>query len=255
VRLGIETRCQTHRIEVVKVYHTDSMPEPVLLQQASGVIAVGQHNDEEISWLQKHNENIVFADFYPPSDRFDSVESDIALAMKKLLSELRDMGYRRMGFIGWEQRLNGVTLPYGEQRCKAYIEWMKEAGLFEEDLCLVEKFSLENGQELGRSIMSISNPPDVLIAANDNLALGAYRAMQELGLRIPDDVAIVGFNDIPVAQFLNPPLSTVKIPAELIGETAVDLLLEQLSGRELSKRVIFATEQIWRGSSRSPTKD
>ena len=255
VRLGIENRCQEHKLEVVKVYHTDNMPDAAMLQGASGVIAVGQHSDEEIGWLQRQSKHLVFADYHPKHLPIDSVESDIAGAMKQLLSSLRDMGYRRIGYIGWMQHLNGKTAPYGEMRCKAYIEWMQEAGLFNPELCLVETFTLENGHELGRAIMKTKKPPEVLITGNDNMAIGAYRAMQELGLRIPEDIAIVSFNDIPVAQFLNPPLSTVKIHAELIGETAVDMLLEQMSGRELAKRVILATEQIWRGSSRNPTRN
>ena len=162
------------------------------------------------------------------------------------------MGYRRIGFIGRMQTMNGKTEPYGERRCKAYIKRMQEAGLFNPEFCLVETLTLENGYELARAIMKTQKPPEALITFNDNMAIGAYRAMQELGLRIPDDVAIMSFNDIPVAQFLNPPLSTIRIPSELIGETAVDLLLEQFAGRELSKRVILSTEQIWRASSRSP---
>ncbi|MNV93311.1 Ribose operon repressor [compost metagenome] len=70
-----------------------------------------------------------------------------------------------------------------------------------------------------------------------------------MGLRIPDDVAVASFNDIPVAQFLGPPLSTVKIPAEVIGETAVDLLVERLTGRDVAKKVILGTEMVWRGST------
>ena len=254
VRLGIENRCHAHKIEAVKVYHTDKMPDPALLSGASGVIAVGQHTAVEIDWLQKHNQNLVFADFSPRSDLFDSVESDTALAMQKLLTALTAMGYRRIGYIGWVQNLNGVIETFGERRCKAYITWMKEAGLFNPDHCLVETFTLENGYALGRAIMETHYPPEVLITANDNMAIGAYRAMQEQGLRIPDDIAIASFNDIPVAQFLTPPLTTLKIPAELIGETAVDLLLERLNGRELAKKVVLSTELIWRGSTRQPAE-
>jgi LacI family transcriptional regulator len=84
------------------------------------------------------------------------------------------------------------------------------------------------------------------------MAIGTYRAINEASLRIPDDIAIVSFNDIPVAQFLTPPLSTVKIHGEHIGETAVDLLLERLAGRDYAKNVTIASEMIWRESSRKP---
>lgn len=88
--------------------------------------------------------------------------------------------------------------------------------------------------------------------SNDNMAIGTYRAVREVGLTIPDDIAVVSFNDIPVAQFLTPPLSTVRIHGEHIGEVAVDLLLERLSGRGYGKQVRIATELIWRDSCRKP---
>ena len=90
------------------------------------------------------------------------------------------------------------------------------------------------------------------MTANDNMAIGAYRAIMEAGLSIPRDIGVASFNDIPAAQFLAPPLSTVKIHAERIGETAVDLLLEQALGREFVKKVTISTEMVWRESCRAP---
>jgi len=251
VRLGIENRCQALKAEVVKVYHTDHMPEASLLRDAAGVIAVGRHTDEEIEWLRLHSRNLVFADFSPASDMEDSVESDVCLAMRKLLSALHAQGYRRIGFLGWIEHVNQVPQQYVERRCKTYIEWMTEHGLFDPDLCMTQQLTADSGYDLARAMLQKPNPPDLLIACNDNMAIGAYRAVKELGLRIPDDVAVASFNDIPVAQLLHPPLSTVKIPSELIGETAVDLLVERLAGRDVAKKVTLATELVWRGSTRA----
>src|SRR5690349_16251955 len=118
LRLGIESRCQALKIETVKVYHTDSMPEASLLQGASGVIAIGHHCDEDIAWLKRHSRHVVFADFAPPTDEFDSVASDLALATRKLLNALRDLGYRRIGFAGWTDE--GGTDSFDEIRCATY---------------------------------------------------------------------------------------------------------------------------------------
>ena len=252
VRLGIESRCQQLKTEVVKVYHSDEMPSPTILQGASGVIAVGHHTEAEVDWLRMHSRNLVFADFSPPSDSDDSVESDVYLATRKLLTALTGMGYRRIGFIGWVEMGSGVPEFYGEKRCKTYMSWMREAGLFDPDLMIIEPFSQESGYMMAKALLSRKTTPDCLVTCNDNMAIGAYRAIHELGLRIPDDIAVASFNDIPVAQFLAPPLSTVKIPAELIGETAVDLLLERIAGRDLGKKVTLATEIVWRDSCRKP---
>jgi LacI family transcriptional regulator len=248
LRLGVENRCQTLQIEVVKVYRADDMPEAGMLRDASGVIAVGFQTSGEVEWLREHSRHLVFADFSPDSDLDDSVQSDLALATHKLMDAIYSRGYRRTGFIGWVERLNRGAGPFNERRCRAYIEWAKQAGSFNPEFCMTEQLTSDSGYNLARVMMEKSDPPEILVTCNDNIALGAYRALHAMGLRIPQDVAIVGFNDIPAAQFLNPPLSTVKIPAELIGETAVDLLLERFAGRDVAKKVILATEMIWRES-------
>ncbi len=254
LRLGIESRCQALKVETVKVYHTDRLPEATLLQSASGIIAIGRHDENEIAWLKRHNKNLVFADFSPPTDEFDCVESDLMLAMRKLLQSLTSAGYKRIGFAGWVDVYDGVPSVTPERRCRAYMQWAQEAGVFDPRLCLTGNKAEESGYKLARQMLSEENRPDALITANDNMAMGAYRAIHELGLRIPEDIAVASFNDISAAQFMNPPLTTVHLAAEEIGETAVDLLLEQVGGRELRRRMMLATSIRWRGSTRSPAQ-
>jgi len=255
LRLGIESRCQALQTETVKVYHTDRMPEPMLLQGAAGVIAIGPQGEAEIAWLKRHSRHLVFADFIPPSDEFDAVESDLPLAVYKLLTALTKLGYRRIGFAGWTEE--GNSDPFAEIRCRSYIEWTKQRAKFDPRICATQRSTERNteqtGYQLALQLLKQRRPPDAIVACNDNMAIGAYRAIRELGLRIPDDVAVASFNDIPAAQFLHPPLSTVRLPAEETGETAVELLLERISGRKLAKRIIIASEIMWRGSTRNPS--
>jgi LacI family transcriptional regulator len=230
------------------------MPEPTLLQSASGVIAIGAHGEETIEWLKRYSRQLVFADFIPPDDAFDAVASDLPLAMNKLLTALLSAGYCRIGFAGWTEEVDGD--PFGEIRCRSYISFMRQHGAFDASICLteasVERNTEQSGYLLTKQLMSTDRPPDAIVTCNDNIAVGAYRALHELGLDIPKDVAVAGFNDIPTAQFLNPPLTTVRLPSEEIGEASVELLLERVSGRELSKHITLASEIRWRGSSRVP---
>ena len=259
VRLGIENRCRNLGTEIVKVFHSDTLPDPALLQSVAGVIVIGKHSDNEIAWMAEHCRHVVFADFDPHSDTLDCVHSDVGLATQKILNELNIMGYDRIAFIGSYEHLNGETQPFGERRCKAYIDWHKTHDRFEPALLALgdscdtgQNLRLETGYMLAKQILELADRPDIILTANDNMAIGTYRAIREAGLRVPEDIAVVSFNDIPVAQFLTPPLSTVKIHGEHIGETAVDLLLERLGGREFTKNVTIATEMIWRESSRKP---
>ena len=256
LRLGIESRCQALQCETVKAYRTDRMPEPTLLQSADGVIAIGRHEQAEVDWLKRYSRRLVFADFIPPSDEFDAVESDLPLAMRKLLTGLTERGYRRIGFAGWTEE--ATNDPFAEIRCRSYIEWTRAFGQFDPQICLtrqsVERNTEQTGYQLGLQLMSQTSPPDAIVACNDNIGIGVYRAVRQLGLRVPDDVAVASFNDIPAAQFVIPPLTTVHLPAEEIGETAVELLLQRVGGRTLAQRVTIASDIKWRGSTHNPGK-
>ncbi|WDR01761.1 substrate-binding domain-containing protein [Devosia algicola] len=238
------------KIETIKVYHTVSMPDPTLLQSADGVIAIGIHSTAEIDWLREHCRHLVFADFAPPGDEFDSVGSDLRTATRKMLNALNDMGYKRIGFVGWAE---SADEPYSETRCRAYVEWSREFATFDPSRCITEhsmdRTTEEFGHRLAPRLLSSPELPDAILTSNDNIAVGIYRALHERGLRIPDDIAVASFNDISVAQFLNPPLTTIRLPAEEIGKTAVNLLVERLGGRDLSRHISIANRIIWRRST------
>jgi LacI family transcriptional regulator len=251
LRIGIEARCAALKIETVKIYHTDTMPDPKLLQATAGVIAIGMHEAEEIAWLKRHSRFLVFADYIPEDETIDSVAADRPRAMRKLLNALTDMGYGRIGFVGWWDHA-GAAQKW-EERGLAYADFMRGRGIFDPALCLLDSNTESAGYALTKQIMA--HRPDALIAGNDNMAVGAYRALHEMGLKIPDDIAVASFNDISVAKFLSPPLTTVRLPSEVIGESAVDMLLERIAGRDTAKRAMMASTIMWRGSSRKPKQD
>ena len=260
VRLGIERRCRLFDTEIVKVFHADLAASAALLESMAGVIVIGKHRSADIDFIAGHNRHVVFADFVPRDQNFDCVFSDLGAATRTILDGLKQAGYQRIAFIGAHDRIDEPSQPYSEIRCRAYVDWQKANGTFDPDFIALnddcnngQNLKLEVGYEQARTLLSHDIRPDVIVTANDNIAIGTARAALEAGLSIPDDIAIASYNDIPVAQFLNPALSTVKIPGEAIGETAVDLLVERINGREdYAKRVTIPTTMIWRDSCRHP---
>jgi LacI family transcriptional regulator len=128
---------------------------------------------------------------------------------------------------------------------------MTAAGWFDDRLFRSGDNTEEGGYRLTRDLLSDRRTLDAIITFNDPMAIGVYRALHEAGLSIPDDIGVASFNDISVAQFLNPPLTTVHLPAEEIGEAAVELLLERVGGRELAKQITLASRIVWRASTRA----
>ncbi len=248
LRIGIEARCAAVQIETVKIYDTATPPDPKLLHAVSGVIAIGPHSVVQTAWLKRHSPVLVFADYCPLDDDLDSVITDCGQAMHKLLLALEERHYQRIAFLGWLDRRNDQP-PKMEQRGFAFVEFMQAAGRFDPDLCLFDANTEQGGYNLTNRILQNPMRPDALVMGNDNMAVGAYRAIHEMGLTIPNDIAVASFNDISVAQFLSPPLTTVRLPSEVIGENAVDMVLERIAGRDTAKRAILASKIIWRAST------
>ncbi len=259
VRLGIERRCHDHKLEIAKIFNGDELRDSSVLQAAVGMIVIGKLHPSMIDELTQTGKPVIFADFNPQLDAFDCVLSDLGKATRAILDGLESAGYQRIGFIGGYELLDDQAVMYGEQRCKAYVEWHERRNAFDASLIALgqaetyaRNLRLETGYEQARQLLSLHKRPDAILCANDNMAIGAYRALQEAGVAIAHDIAVISFNDIPVTQFLNPPLSTMHIPGEPIGETAVDLLVERLLGRDYTKHVTIPTQMRWRDSCRRP---
>lgn len=259
VRLAIEARCREYKIEIARVFNPDVPVDLSLLAGLSAAIIVGHHPRAEIEAMARICPQLIMADYNPRMPQFDCVRADLGEATVNILDSLDQAGYRRIGFVGGYELMDNDALMHGEQRCKAFIEWHEARGRYRPELLALgqsERFGqnlrLETGYQQARTLLSLAERPDAIVAANDNMAIGTYRAIQEAGLAIPNDIAVIAFNDIPVAQFLVPPLSTMRIPGELIGEVAVDLMVERLNGRDYSKHVTIPTQMVWRGSTRKP---
>lgn len=250
MRLGIETRCAALQFEVTKIYRSATGGSAQIPREARGVIVIGRHDAAEMAALRARHPNIVCVDWRPPGDGTDSVASDLVLATEKLLTALDALGYRRIAMAGWRE--DGAPLGR-EVRSHAYAAWMAERERFDPDLLILGENSEASGHAVTLRVLDLAEPPDVLVMTNDTMAMGAYRAIDERGLRIPQDVAVASFNDISAARFLSPPLTTVRLPAEAIGSHAVDLLAERMAGRDLARQVNIETKIVWRASTRSPS--
>lgn len=249
LRLGIERRCAALQIEYTKVYQTEDFPDAKVLRGASGVIVIGWHSAEEEIWLSTHARNIVYADYRPTQEGVDFVVNDYEAATTSLLDALAALGYARIGFIGWTDKLSRGDIVRPEKRFLAYEAWMRAKGRTTDQMSLMGFNTAESGYDL--TLQMLQNPvrPDVLVTANDNMAVGAYRAIHKLGLSIPADISVASFNDISAARFMIPPLTTVHLPAEEIGENTVDMLVERMKGRDFAKKVVVESKVVWRGST------
>lgn len=165
---------------------------------------------------------------------------------KALISHLFELGHRRIAFV------YGVHKPeQGLDRLTAYRQVLKDAGIrIDEKLIYRSGPAMEDGYQAARHLLELDNPPTAIVALNDLLGMAAISAATDLGLHVPDDVSIAGFDDIPFARFVVPKLTTVASNPEQNGRIAVQLLLKRLKEPDRPREVITAGwKLIVRGST------
>jgi LacI family transcriptional regulator len=130
----------------------------------------------------------------------------------------------------------------------AFEDAMGAEGLRSDFLSAAERYAVDEGQRAFTAILE-RHAPTAVIAGNDMIAIGCYAALRNHGLTCPSDVSVVGFNDMPLSGFLDPPLTTVAIPQYAIGVAAAELALGRIAGDVASEHRLLPTELVVRGST------
>lgn len=159
---------------------------------------------------------------------------------------LIEAGHQRVAFVDSQQRWPNI-----DRRWQGYSAAMHEAGLAQHITAASSPdWTAEGGAYATEQLLRQPNRPSALLAASDMLAIGAMSTVKAHGLHIPNDMAIIGFDDWEFTRFLDPPLSTIRLPAQELGRQAAQLLIGHLQGRpSAQKQVILPTELVLRKST------
>jgi LacI family transcriptional regulator len=177
---------------------------------------------------------------------FDCIGSNYSDSAAAVMAHLTALGHKRIGFI------HGVAnLRLGQDRLQAYGNGLRDAGLpYDENLVEHCGASIEDGYNAAIRLLNHPDRPTAIIAVNDLLAMGVLRAAADLKLNIPTDLSVVGYDDIPMANYTAPRLTTVHMDAEAIGQGAVKLLLQRLEDRKQPLQTVqLPTRMIIREST------
>jgi LacI family transcriptional regulator len=182
-----------------------------------------------------------------PGTNFCFVDVDNCASAEMAVAHLIQLGHTRIACI----TNAAASYTAAVDRLRGYQNALETAGLtFDPNLVRYGDFTVDSGYQQMRSLLESGVNFTAAFVASDTLVLGAKAALVERGLRVPEDVALVGFDDLPFAQYMNPPLTTVHLPAVELARQACDLLICMLQGeRPCCQRVILETHLVIRGSS------
>jgi LacI family transcriptional regulator len=202
-------------------------------------------NDTEIQTIEQSGVPVVVVDHRGSDIKLPAIDIDNYSGGRKATEHLLRLNHKRIGFIAGHFQAS-------TDRLRGYTEALLNAGVpFDKNLVVKGGFSQPGGFSATTQLLTLSDPPTAIFAGNDLSAFGAMEAIKEQGLRIPNDISVIGFDDIPSASDVYPPLTTIRQPLAEMGRAAVRMMLAKLRGVEPpSQRITLATELVERASTR-----
>lgn len=223
--------------------------ENLVNMRVEGIIACLSQETRDYSHLaalKEINMPLILFDRVCLTDQFSSVVADGVQSAQMATQHLLDTGSKRVAFIGGANHLDIVT-----KRKHGYLEALRDNHIpIEKELVICRKIDYEEGKIATETLLSLPQPPDAILAMNDTLAFAAIEVIKEHRLRIPEDIAIIGYTDEQHANYVEPKLSAVSHQTYKMGETACRLLIDQIKGDKTVRQITIPTNLQIRESSR-----
>lgn len=254
---GVEDVASEHGFNVI-FCNTDECEQKqtdyltVLVQkQVDGVLLVpARSSAEPIHFLQQHGIAVVVLDRRVPGATVDIVRCDSREAAQYLTQLLLALGHRRIGMLS-----GPVDVSTASDRVAGYHRAFAAARLeAPQDLVFADAYTVAGGQRMATCALAVTPPPTALFAANNFIGIGAYHVLRDQGLRVPEDISLVAFDDLPPTVALDPFLTVAAQPAEEMGRRATELLLKRLSQHdgEPPEEILLPVSIIERRSIAAP---
>ncbi|MGF1752607.1 DNA-binding transcriptional regulator CytR [Vibrio makurazakiensis] len=222
----------------------------VFTKQADGMLLLGTDHPFDVSKAEQKNlPPMVMACEFAPELELPTVHIDNLTSAFEAVNYLTQLGHKRIGQISGPK-----TAALCQFRQQGYQQALRRAGItMNPTFSTIGDFSFEAGAKAIRQLLALPEPPTAIFCHNDTMAIGAIQEAKKLGLRVPQDLSVVGFDDIQFAQYCDPPLTTISQPRYEIGRQAMLMMLDVLKGHEVQAGSrLLETELIIRGSTAPP---
>jgi len=249
---ALESAAHARGYEVVVAntdYRSEQLVSSVRLMigwRVAGLAAIVSEMDSHlIQMLTDSKIPMVFYDVGTPQKNITNVRVDYRRGMRKIVEYLHSLGHKRMAFVGHHSTLGPIS-----ERRRTFLETVSRISPNAHTEVVAGADGLEGGRQAVREIYLSGFDPTAIICVNDFMAVGALRQLRDQGVRVPEDVSVTGFDNIKLAEFCSPALTTVHIPREQIGETIFhNLVPETFSERLTGKEILIDPELVVREST------
>ena len=241
VTRGVEDVAQDHEYALI-LSNSDEDPakqrvavDTLVTEDVDGVIVPPvSMNDPEVQRLVDSEIAVVCVDRRMEGARVDTILSDNRQGAYDAVAHLIDLGHERIGFIGGISHISTLA-----ERREGYERALRDHGLaVDPALVKDEEHHRERGRRHAEELLDLNQPPTALFTGNNLTTLGTLSALNQRGVKVPGEMALVGYDDVPWAQALNPPPTVIDQPGDEIGRRAAEILLERLDAPDRSPTVV-----------------
>lgn len=239
IRQGVEDFCRQNSIRLIRtfkedIHYTDS------LKDVDGLVCIGKFSQDEMQEFEKITRNIIFLDMTTPQISVNTMTLDFENAVYDALNYLVLLGHQKIGYLGGKEFLEDHSL-YNDIRLSSFIHYCQERHIEYQPYIIEEKYSSESGYTMMCELINKNCLPDAIFAASDPIAIGAIRALQDHHIKVPEDISIIGFDDIRAASYTNPPLTTIFAPAFEMGQYGANIIFHMQNMKTPLKIILPCT--------------
>jgi DNA-binding LacI/PurR family transcriptional regulator len=232
----------------------DGVTQMVQGGRVDGVVLLySKIEDKVLMYLQERGiPFVVIGKPFKHVEEITHVDNDNFRATKEVTEYLIQLGHDHIAFVG-----GNLNLVVTVERLLGYEKALREAGIpLNDDYIVHEEFLREGGQEAVRELLSLKIPPTALVVADDLMALGVLNTLDELGIKVPEDISIISFNNVLVSEMSRPPLTSVDINIFDLGFEAARSLIQKIENpKEPIKRIIIPHQMVKRFSCSFPNEE
>lgn len=245
-----ELAMQAEKMNIQMEVFTKKDGMDAIPRDLNAFIAIGWLNRQEINRLYEICQRGVFIGTSPDEKLFDAVRPNMDSFVTQIVDYFMEKGHKSIGFIGGPDRNIDTLETSMDIREWSFRQSAQYYKCLREDFILIsDKFTVQEGYRLGKELVQGKELPTALCVASDTLAVGVLQALNEEGMQIPEQIALFSINDVNIAKYVSPPLTTIHIDIPSICETALDLLRNRvLNGGVITKSIFVNGIPVYRRS-------
>lgn len=247
IRMGVEKICKNNSVEIVRIFnHDDNYQEH--LKKVDGLICIGKFSQETMKKIDYLCRRTIFVDMFTKDIVYNTISLDFDSAVSSVITYLTQLGHRKIGYLGGDEFISEDE-KYPDYRLEAFEKYCTNYHIDYQNHIYIGKYTKESGYSMIIDMLKKGDLPTALFAASDPIAIGAMRALEEHHIHVPDDISIIGFDDINDASYTHPPLTSVYAPAYQMGEYSASILFSVLmQDNSLPMKIILPCTLIERES-------